>query len=101
MHRYDSLNDAFMERAMKVVTVRNLPPDVARVIRQTAQDAGISVNKAVLRLLEVAVGRPGHKKSKVLHHDLDALAGRWSRREAAAFDRSLASQRKVDPEIWK
>jgi hypothetical protein len=86
---------------MKAVTLRNIPPGLARVIRRTAEEAGVSTNKAILRLLEGAAGRPGQKKSPVLHHDLDALAGRWSRKDGAAFERSLGRQRKIDPEIWK
>jgi hypothetical protein len=30
-----------------------------------------------------------------LHHDLDDLPGVWTRDDAAAFDRSLQSQRSV------
>lgn len=33
-------------------------------------------------------------------HDLDHLAATWSDVEAAAFETSLAGQRKVDPEVW-
>jgi hypothetical protein len=36
-----------------------------------------------------------------LHTDLDDLAGSWSRDEADAFDRALAEQRAIDPELWK
>ena len=33
-------------------------------------------------------------------HDLDHLAATWPDVEAAAFETSLAGQRKVDPEVW-
>ena len=41
------------------------------------------------------------KKKKVLHHDLDHLAGLWSREESAAFDKYLGIQRKVDEDLCK
>jgi hypothetical protein len=33
------------------------------------------------------------------HHDLDALAGSWTRRERFEFDRALAEQR-IDEDLW-
>jgi hypothetical protein len=29
------------------------------------------------------------------------LAGSWSKKEAAEFDKALAAQRTIDPELWK
>ncbi|MEW6325161.1 MAG: hypothetical protein AB1515_07215 [Nitrospirota bacterium] len=37
------------------------------------------------------------KKTKPRHHDLDALAGTWTRDEATVFEKLLAEQRKIDP----
>jgi hypothetical protein len=86
---------------MKAVTLRNMPPRLARAIRQKAQAEQTSINKTVIRLLEecVASKSPGNKKA--LHHDLDALAGSWNKKDAADFDRHLRSQRTIDPELWK
>lgn len=87
---------------MKAITIRNLPPRVVRAIRQKAQAERTSINKTVIRLLEereAAPKSPGAKRT--LHHDLDALAGSWSKKDAATFDRHLRSQRTIDPELWK
>ena len=85
---------------MKAITLRNLPPELARKIRQTAQDQRTSANKAVIRLLEETTGA-GRAKGKAVHHDLDGLAGTWSATEAKAFDRALAHQRAIDEDMWK
>ena len=85
---------------MKAVTLRKLPPELVRVIRQKAAEKGTSVNKAVISLLEERVGT-GKKKAKPLHHDLDALAGTWTKKEAAAFEKALARQRAIDPDLWR
>ena len=55
---------------MNPITVRNLPPAVARAVREKARKEKMSLNKAVVRLLEEATGveRPS---GKVVHHDLD------------------------------
>lgn len=37
------------------------------------------------------------KKQAPQYHDLDALAGSWTKAEAAVFDKALAKQRTIDP----
>ena len=86
---------------MKTVTVRQIPPALARVIDSRARRARSSVNKAVLGLLEEAAGLVERKTGPVRHHELDALAGAWSREEAGEFDRTLRAQRPVDPDLWR
>lgn len=86
---------------MKAVTLRNLPPELARMIRQAADEKRTSINKVVIRLLEENLGIRGKKKDKPLHHDLDALAGSWTKEEALEFEKALARQRTIDPDLWK
>jgi hypothetical protein len=85
---------------MKAITLRGVPPEVARVVRERSRERGESLNKAVLGLLEEATGIKRTRR-KALHHDLDSLAGAWSRDEAADFDRALQEQRRIDPELWR
>ena len=86
---------------MKAITLRNLPPRVARMVRQKAEAEGASINKSVIRLLEEREAFRQIKGRKVRHRDLDALAGSWTRKDAAVFERHLASLRTIDPELWK
>ncbi len=87
---------------MKQITIRSIPDAVKKTVRKEAEKKGVSLNKAIIALLERAVGTTGpEKKKRVLYHDLDHLAGLWSREEAASFDKSLKAQRKVDAELWK
>ena len=87
---------------MKAITLRNLPPELAKTIRQKAEEQGTSMNRAVIHLLEEGTGIRGKKNGrKSLHHDLDSLAGSWTKDEAEEFDKSLASQRTIDLELWK
>ena len=87
---------------MKAITLRNLPPELAKTIRQKAGEQGTSINKAVINLLEEGTGiRDKRNGKKSLHHDLDSLAGSWTREEAEEFDKSLASQRTIDPDLWR
>lgn len=87
---------------MKAVTLRNLPPELAKVVRKKAEEKGTSINKAVISLLEESTGTRRRKQAKeILHHDLDALAGSWTKGEALEFDRALASQRVIDRDLWR
>ncbi len=85
---------------MNAITVRNLPPAVAKAVKEKARKEKLSLNKAIVKLLEEATGSdPGKKKA--IHHDLDHLAGTWSQAEYEEFMASLREHRQVDPEMWK
>jgi hypothetical protein len=85
---------------MNAITVRNLPPDVAKAVKEKARKDKLSLNKAIVRLLEEATGAAKGKK-RAVHHDLDRFFGTWTKKEADAFDKSLEEQRQIDPEMWK
>ena len=56
------------------------------------------MNKVVIGLLQDHLGESGRKTVRQ-YHDLDELAGSWSREEAEAFERALAKQRGIDLEM--
>jgi DNA-binding ferritin-like protein (Dps family) len=85
---------------MSAITLRNLPPKVARAIREKARRERLSMNKTVIKLLEEATGATRDVK-RVVHHDLDRFFGTWTKEEADAFDEALGEQRQIEPEMWK
>ena len=85
---------------MKAITLRNLPPDLDKAIRKRARGKRMSVNKAVIGLLEAHLTQDKRKRAE-LYHDLDDLCGSWTEDAAAAFDRVLAKQRTIDQDVWK
>ena len=87
---------------MKAVTLRSLPTEVSKIIRKEAKRKGTSINKAVISLLESkAAAGEKTKKRRTVYHDLDALAGAWTKKEGALFDKALAAQRRIDPDLWE
>jgi hypothetical protein len=86
---------------MGAITVRNLPPELARAIRQKAKQERTSLNRTVISLLEEATGLGRPAKKAVLYHDLDHLFGCWSKEEYEEFNEALREQRQIDPEMWK
>jgi hypothetical protein len=101
MHHRDASVMHNWEKIMKAITLRNLPPEIEKIVRKEADRQRTSINKAVISLLERK--SEAHKKRKpgIKEYDgLDSLAGSWTKK-AAEFNRALAAQRTIDPELWK
>ena len=81
---------------MKTITIRGCSPEVMRAIEERAKKGKTSLSRAVIGLLEEALGHDKGRK-KVRYHDLDGFLGRWSRSETDHFDAALKSQRRGDP----
>ena len=97
LHQGDAL---MMQKSfMKALTIRKLPQEVADAVHRRAEEAHMSLSKALITLLEEKiVGRAAKKKKK---RDLNYIAGSWSDQAFREFDESLAEQRKIDPGMWK
>ncbi len=83
--------------------IRNVPADLEKRLEAIAREENASLAQTVMRLLLRATGLrgsqgPGEKPRR--HDDLDALAGTWSAEGAEEFERVLAEQRRIDPDIW-
>ena len=74
------------------ITLRNLPPKLVRKLQQRARVDGTSFNEAVIRVLE--------ERFELREWSPRELAGKWSKREAAEFDRALRQSRSIDDEMW-
>ena len=83
------------------LTIRGLPSEVEEAVRKEARQGGTSLNKAVIRLLEKALGRSISDEPREIYHDLDRFSGAWSAEEASELDERLGQPRTVDEELWK
>ena len=68
-------------------------------LKQEAAEQDVSVNSLVLQLLKQALGLATQRHVSV-YHDLDKLAGTWSKQEAKTFTKSVADFEKIDKDIW-
>jgi prophage antirepressor-like protein len=74
-------------------SIRRVPREVDRVLRQKAAQSKQSLNQVILDELTVAtLGR----KQKA---DFTDLVGRWT--ADVAFDETLAAQRQIDWDKWR
>jgi hypothetical protein len=85
---------------MATMTLRGIDERIAAVLKEKARKEGTSVNALTLRLLKESLGIE-KKKRGVVYDDLDHLAGTWSKKDAAEFERATAVFEKVDEEMWK
>ena len=72
---------------MNQLTIRGFDKDIEREIREIARKEKVSLNKAVLRILQHGLGSADrHVRSRTIGSTLDHLAGSWSEDEARAMD---------------
>jgi plasmid stability protein len=74
-------------------TIRGVPPEVDRALRQRASRSKQSLNRVILE--ELTAATLGEKRRA----DFSDLVGRWT--PDPAFDEILASQRRIDWDKWK
>jgi hypothetical protein len=74
-------------------TIRGVPPEVDKVLRERAAQSGQSLNTVVLEeLVRMAARR--EKRA-----DFSDVVGRWT--PDPGFDEIIASQRQIDWDKWK
>ncbi len=83
---------------MKHLTVRNLPPPIAKALEKERRRRGKSLNKTVIELLGQGLDvAPPKERSNALRR----LAGTWSEADLRRFTKSIAVTEKVDEDLWR
>ena len=77
-------------------TIRNIPEQVDRLVRQQVVKTHKSLNAVLLDVLKRGVGVADEP---VVYHDLDELAGTWV--EDPDFDAAMEAFESIDEELWK
>ncbi|MBI5212964.1 MAG: antitoxin [Nitrospirae bacterium] len=85
---------------MAVVTLRGLDDSMVKAIKEKAKQEGTSINNVLLRILKEDLGLK-KKPRTVVHTDLDHLAGTWSDKEFAEFQKRIKDFEAIDESIWK
>ena len=77
-------------------TIRKIPEQVDRLVRQQAKKTHTSLNAVLLTILKRGVGAADEP---VEYHDLDDLAGSWV--ADPDFDAAMEAFESIDEELWK
>ncbi len=86
---------------MKQITIRGISREVEKAIRREAREKKSSLNRAILNLLDRAVGKKERGGGKHIYKDLDHLCGAWGKDEGDEFNAGLKSLRGIDEDVWK
>ena len=81
-----------------VVTLRGIDPELRAALDAEAARRGLSLNGTILELLRTVVGVNAELP---VRHDLDALAGAWSREDRDAFAAAIKDFERIDPSLWE
>ena len=77
-------------------TLRNIPEVLDALLRRFAREQGKSLNEVAIEALARGAGVGENRRRQ---RDLTGVAGSW--RNDPAFDRALAAQDRIDPELWR
>jgi len=87
---------------LKQFTLRGIDATLEARLRSKAKTQGQSLNQTALTLLKNALGLlPTHRTPSHAYHDLDPLAGTWTKDEFQSFQQELKRARTVDAELWQ
>jgi hypothetical protein len=77
--------------------LRGIPLEVMNLLKQQAKKMHTSVNILILQMIERGLG---FTRKKPGYHDLDHLAGTWSKEEAKTFQKNTSYFEKIDKDLW-
>ena len=83
---------------MKTMTVRNIPDEVAVLLKGMAETSDTSINTMVVRVLADGV-LP--RRKKLVKNDFSKYCGGWSQKEFNDFEAAVADCERINSEEWK
>ena len=85
---------------MSTMTIRGFDDQTIKALREKAKQEGMSVNAAIVKLVQEELGLK-KKKRIVVYNDLDHLAGTWNDKEYKDFQKSTKDFEIIDKTMWK
>jgi plasmid stability protein len=85
-------------QGMNFLTIRGIPDDLAKALKEEKSRRGKSINQTVIELLRQALNLEWMSKSG---NGLEKLAGNWDQKEFENFERATAVFERTDEEQWR
>jgi plasmid stability protein len=86
---------------MPNVNIRGLDDAVHQRLKIEAREKGLSLNTLIVKYLRQNVGLATPHKKNPTHHELDTLAGTWSKKDVQDFQKAISAFDEIDESIWK
>ncbi len=83
---------------MKQITIRGVPPEIAKALAKEKNRRGTSLNQTILDLLGQYFGV---NIDSSYDNGLSKLAGTWSQADLKAFEKNTSIFNTIDKEVWK
>ena len=85
---------------MTNIHLRNVDNQLIKTLKLTALKQDVSMNTLILSLLKRGVGL-SRERVVAVYHDLDKLAGTWSKQQAKEFSNEISHFEHIDKDLWK
>lgn len=85
---------------MTNIHLRNVDNQLIKNLKLVASKQDVSMNTLILNLLRRGVGL-SRERIVTVYHDLDKLAGTWSKQQAKEFLNEISHFEHIDKDIWK
>ena len=79
------------------ISIPSVDDKTAARLRIEAERQGITIEDLVLKLVQQGI----ENLQSPPYHDLDALAGTWSKEQATEFLEAIAEFEQVDEKLWQ
>lgn len=86
---------------MANISLRGIDDETASRLKEEAKRQRVSVNALILNLIKHGVEAGSRMRRRRVYHDLDALAGTWTAKEASEFLKAIADFEQIEPELWR
>jgi hypothetical protein len=83
---------------MRQLTLRAIPENVERMLRQISRTNRTSINRTAIELMKKALGISDSTRKR---RNVSALAGTWTAKEAEEFEKNIAVFETIDREVWE
>ena len=83
------------------ITIHNIDESTVSWIHNEAQRQGVNDETIVLSLIHQAVRQETDISKLPEYHDLDHLAGTWTKEETEEFLENIADFEHIDSNLWR
>ena len=83
------------------ITISNIDEITSQKLSDQASEKGLKVEEYILELIQNEIEISKTRDTAGRYHDLDFLAGTWSKEEAERFLHQIVDQRTIDQSLWR